>query len=173
MSKSASEPKILLDADVTRHFIQASKQLYLPKIYPHRLVMIDIVKNELCRSKWLKTPVENFIDCCKIELLTINNNIEVQKEYATLKKQFDDGESACMALAKFEKQYIASSNLRDIRNYCEINGITYLTTSDILLDALLKGIMTPEECNEMIKINIAKGSKFPFLTIEEFALSKK
>ncbi len=61
MSKQLSEPLILLDADVVRHFINGSRIFDLQKIYPKRFVMLEKVKDELCRSKSLETVVNNFI----------------------------------------------------------------------------------------------------------------
>jgi hypothetical protein len=53
-----------------------------------------------------------------------------------------------MAIAKHCKQYIASSNLNDIKEFCFKNEIKYYTTMDILVDALNKNILNKEECNE-------------------------
>ncbi len=65
-----------------------------------------------------------------------------------LNRRFGEGESACMAIAKHCKQYIASSNLNDIKEFCFKNEIKYYTTMDILVDALNKNILNKEECNE-------------------------
>ena len=62
-----------------------------------------------------------------------------------------DGEAACMAVAKYTKDYIASSNLKDIKDYCDYFGITYLTTMDILLEGYYKQIMTEAQCDAFIK----------------------
>ena len=70
-----------------------------------------------------------------------------------------DGEAACLALAKHTKDYIASSNLKDIREYCKHFGIVYLTTMDILLEAYQKGIMTEVQCNTFIQEVKSKDSK--------------
>ncbi len=128
-----ARPKILLDSDVIRHFLKGSRILDLPRIYPDRLVLLDIVKSELCRSSQLHTPVNNFLSMCKIELVPFpTHNIEIMREYASLAKRFGIGESACMALARYESHFIASSNLKDIRAYCQQHGIVYLTTMDML-----------------------------------------
>ena len=134
MSKS-SEPNILLDSDVVRHFINGGKIHHLSSIYPRRFVMLDKVKNELCRSKSLETTITNFLTMTKVPVVPFPKQMEIIKEYALLTKQFGEGESACMAVAKHQKQFIASSNLKDISAFCNANGITYLTTMDILLHA--------------------------------------
>lgn len=36
-----------------------------------------------------------------------------------------DGERACMSMARFGQEVIASSNFRDVAPYCDENGIIY------------------------------------------------
>jgi hypothetical protein len=62
--------------------------------------------------------------------------LKVKKEFASLKKRYGLGESACMAYCKFHREVFASSNLADIKPYCEANGIQYITTMDLLAEAL-------------------------------------
>ena len=88
------KPKILLDSDVIRHFLKGGI-LGLPKIYPGRLVILDIVKSELFRSRHLQIHVNNFISMCKIEVAPFpTRKLEIMQEYAALKRHFGDGESA-------------------------------------------------------------------------------
>lgn len=151
MAKKSNEPKILLDCDVIIHFIKAGKQLLLAKIFPDRFVILDKIKAELDKRKSNEVPISNFISWSKIPIIPMPKNAEIIKEYAILKKSVGDGEAACMAVAKYNKEYIASSNVSDIDKYCKEHGIVYLTTMDILLEAYLLGIMTELECDEFIK----------------------
>lgn len=64
-----------------------------------------------------------------------------------------------MAVAKHTKDYIASSNLKDIKEYCNHYGIVYLTTMDILLEAYQKKILTEAECDIFIREVKTKDSK--------------
>jgi hypothetical protein len=89
-------------------------------------------------------------------------------EYARLIKTFGKGESACMAYCKFNKDILASSNLKDISIYCEENEITYLTTMDFLAEALNEKQLTEHECNDFIRNVKAVGSKLPVNTIAEY-----
>lgn len=170
---SKSEPSILLDSDVVRHFINGGKILQLSAIYPKRFVMLDKVKNELCRSKSIETIVVNFLSMTKVPVMPFPKQIEIIKEYALLTKQFGEGESACMAVAKHQKQYIASSNLKDISAFCKTNGITYLTTMDILLEAYNKKMFSKKECDEFIANVKTKGSILPCNTLDDFIKMKK
>ena len=56
-------------------------------------------------------------------------------EYYRLKKEnprFGEGERACMAIARFDKEVIASSNFRDVATYCQEHNIEYIGVMDIL-----------------------------------------
>ncbi|MBL7885882.1 MAG: hypothetical protein JNJ52_03985 [Flavobacterium sp.] len=160
MTKKTNEgPKILLDSDVIIHFTKAGQQLQLPKIFPGRFVILDKVKAELDKRKKSLVALENFIEWTKIEVIPFPNNKEIIIEYARLKASMGDGEAACMAVAKYNKDYIASSNLKDIRTYCEYFGIIYLTTMDILLEAYKKGILDEVACDTFIKEVKSKDCK--------------
>ena len=167
------EPKILLDADVVIHFIKAGYQLKLIAIFPNRFVMLDKVKAELLKRKSESLGIENFLSWCKIPVEAMPKDIEILREYAHLKKLRGDGESACMAVARFRNEYIASSNISDIKAYCTTHSIKYYTTMDLLVAALENAIMTEEECNGFIKEVKAKGSKLPTNTIAEYKKLKK
>lgn len=158
MTKKSNEPKILLDCDVIIHFIKAGKQLLLPKIYPGRFVILDKIYDELMIRPSNRIPVGNFIKYTKIEVIPMPKNIEIIKEYALLKKTKGVGEAACMAVARHTNEYIASSNLKDIRVYCEQHSIVYLTTMDILLEAYKLGMMSEVECDAFIKEVKSKDS---------------
>ena len=159
MTKNYNLPKILLDSDVIIHFIKAGKQLLLPKIYPNQMVILDKVKSELDKRKKNLVSINNFIAYAKIEVIKIPNNLDVIKEYSILKKSKGEGEAACMAVARFSKDYIASSNLKDIKDYCQYHGIVYLTTMDILLQAYENKLMTEQECDDFIMEVKEKDSK--------------
>ena len=75
MSKS-SEPKILLDSDVVRHFINGGKIHQLSSIYPKRFVMLDKVKNELAISKGIETILNNFLTMTKVPVVPFQNKLK-------------------------------------------------------------------------------------------------
>ena len=77
-----------------------------------------------------------------------------------------------MAFLRFNDHVLASSNLKDIKKYCEANDITFLTTMDLLCEALRTSILTEEECNLFIEKVLTKGSKLPCRIISEYANAK-
>lgn len=93
------------------------------------------------------------------------------QEYASLLKTKGRGESACMVYCYENRDVLGSSNLKDIRTYCESHQITYLTTLDFLYYAYVRKIMTKEECDLFIQNVIGKGSKLPLVDISKYVCS--
>lgn len=85
-----------------------------------------------------------------IPIIEFPNRSDIIQEYARLLRKFGEGESACMAVARFENKYIASSNLKDIKSYCVEHEIVYYTTMDILLEGLNQKKLSEEECDQFI-----------------------
>lgn len=159
---------ILIDADVISHFIACSELLYLPKILaPHEIVILDAVYGEVARISSRKQILDGLLATVKnIKRQPFPiNNMDIKKEYALIKRNnplIGDGERACMAVAKFTEDVIASSNFRDIVPYCETNNILYLGTLDILIIALNNGIFDAERCTRFIATARSKNNaRFP------------
>jgi len=169
-----NDTRILLDSDVIRHLIKGESFSLFYELYGSHLVLLDVVRDELLRSRHLETIIENFIKFNKIEVRKFpSENMNILKEFAILKRRYGLGESACMAVAKYENDIIASSNLKDIKTYCEENSITYLTTMDILVDAIEKSVLTESECDQIIQKVRAKNSKLPVSSISEYRKLKR
>ena len=167
MSKTAKI--VLLDADVISHFIVCSELLYLHKILaPHSLRILDQVYLEIARIPSRKLVLDNLLasvrEVQRIQFPTADLN--VKKEFALIKRNnplIGDSERAYMAVAKFNKDIIASSNFRDIAPYCTQNNINFIGTLDILSIALTKGIFDDNRCNRFIKAAIMiNKARFPF-----------
>ena len=152
--------KIVLDADVIIHFSKGGFLSLLPQIFPdYEYVVLDKVYNEL---NSVATQLDNQIRFVKnITKIQFQPTGQMLREYAILKSQFGNGESACMAYCRFTSNIIGSSNLRDIRNYCSEHKITYLTTIDFLYFAWYKGLLSAEDCHNFILEVRDKGSRLP------------
>lgn len=160
---------ILLDADVIIHFFKADRLSVLQALYEGRLLILDFVLEELLRNRTIAPYVENFLRFKVIEEYKFpTQEAEILKEYVLLSKTKGKGESACMAVCRFTQNILASSNLKDIKPYCEQYGIAYLTTMDILAIAKTKGLMSLKECDDSIKAILAKQSKLPYDNLAEY-----
>ena len=166
MAKSV-KTQIVLDADVVIHFAKGNRLSQLPSIFPdYEYVLLEKVYEELLD---IRTQVDNQIYFMKnITLLPFNPRGEMLREYAMLKSRFGKGESACMAYCLFTNNVIGSSNLRDIRAYCEEKKITYLTTMDFLWYAWRKHLLTANEVKTFINEVKSKGSILPEGDIERY-----
>lgn len=165
--------KIVLDADVVIHFAKGGMLSLLPDIFPnYEYVLLEIVREELLSD--IRTQIDNQIMLLKnIVLLPFAPRGEMLREFALLRSHnLGRGESACMAYCKFNHDVIGSSNLRDIREYCEREQIVYLTTVDFLWYAWKKRMITASEVTDFIAEVKAKGSKLPDVEIEKYICTK-
>lgn len=152
--------KIILDADVLLHFAKAGRLNMLPEILPeYEHVVLSTVYDEIGS---IQNQLDNQICFLKnISKEEFNPSGEMMVEYARLLRTFGKGESACMAYCRYTHNVIGSSNLKDIKEYCEKQQITYLTTIDFLYYAMKRGKMSVQECEQFVKEVVAKGSKLP------------
>ena len=168
---------ILVDSDVISHFMAANKIDDLPRILaPHHLLIVDQVYRESSYHPFFedrKEELDNWIRRCHIMRIPFPDcNQDIRVEYYKIKKEnprFGAGERACMAIAKYGKQVIASSNFRDVADYCNANGIEYIGLMDILKIATRKEIYTIEICNQFIyDIKIINDAKLPVYDITKY-----
>ena len=145
---------ILIDSDVISHFISAGKLDILPLIFPdNKILLLDKVYCEIERFHKRKLLIDKILASGSFTLLPFPEDTpEIKKEYVYIMKSLfkGDGESACMAVARFNNNIIASSNLKDIRQYCDLHSIDYLTTMDFLCSALTQKTFSLKECDEFI-----------------------
>jgi hypothetical protein len=168
---------ILVDSDVISHFIAAGKIDDLTRIlYPHSLQVVSQVYKESTHHPFFeerKDEVDEWMNRCHIAKIDFPySNVNIKLEYYRLKKEnprFGEGERACMAIAKYWKDVIASSNFRDVAEYCDVNGIEYIGFMDILTIALRKSIYTIDECNKIIHdITIVNDARLPVDDITKY-----
>lgn len=152
--------RIVLDADVIIHFSKGGLLSLLPKIFPeYEYIVLDKVYDELSS---VKNQLDNQILFCRnIRKVEFTPTQAMLMEYAALKSRFGDGESACMAYCRYTANIIGSSNLRDIKNYCNEHQITFLTTLDFIYYAWQRKLMTEKQCAEFISDVTARGSRLP------------
>ena len=163
---------IVFDADVIIHFHVGGQILQLAKIFPkNKKIVLDIVANELRKHKAMRPLIDKVFEYKIFEEVESPTQIEFVKEYAHLTSSLigrGKGESACMAYCKLNKDIIASSNLRDIANYCKLHSIGYLTTMDFVFEAYTSKLWSKDDCNQFIKTVINNNSKLPFNNFEAY-----
>lgn len=161
--------KVVLDSDVIIHFIKGDCLSLLPQILPaYSFIILDVVyEKELASSH--RVILQNIVGLLKtISIVCWNPGREERQEFFKLQKKFGLGESAAMAYCNYHHDVLASSNLKDILEYCNENEITYFTTMDFLYQAMYKGVMSENECDEFIAKVLARDSKLPVSKMSEF-----
>ena len=162
----ATKTKIVLDADVIIHFIKAEQFSLLLDIFPeYECLMLDVVYEEVTVNRNMKTQIDNTLRYFpnRLKNIEFDPKGESRYEYARLRSSLllGKGESACMVYCRDNHEVLGSSNLKDIKDYCHLNGITYLTTLDFLYYAYMRKKITREGVNSFISDVVAKGSKLP------------
>ena len=166
--------KIVLDADVVIHFMKGDCFTLLFDIFPdYQYMMLDIVYDELSKNARTKLFIDNIVQYFpdQLKMIKFNPTGNQMREYAHLLRSFGKGESACMIYCLANQDVLGSSNLRDIKEYCIANCITYLTTLDFLYYAFIRPKMTKEQCDEFMKKVTEKGSNLPILDITKYYCS--
>ncbi len=162
---------ILIDADVVSHFISGGQIFLLPQVFESQVYILDKVYAELEMWKSKKKQVDNLINMNLIKRIDFpNERHEIVKEYYRIKNKLfkGDGESACMAVARYSDRIIASSNLKDIKDYCEEFDLQYLTTMDFICKAYRTNMLTEDECNKFINNVLKAGSKLPVTNMKDW-----
>ena len=165
-----AKTKIVLDADVIIHFIEAGNFSLLPDIFPeYEYIILDVVYNEIAKNPKTKKFIDRFLfHFTKLRKEKFFPKGESMKEYFSLQRKLGQGESACMIYCRDNKDVLGSSNLKDIKEYCTQNGITYLTTLDFLYYAYCRKKMTQQECTEFMHNVNNSESRLPVIDITQY-----
>lgn len=166
--------KIVLDSDIVIHFMKGDCFTLLFDIFPeYQYLILDVVYDELSQNRQTHLFIDNIISFMphKLQKIQFQPTGMMMREYALLLRTLGKGESACMIYCYDNNDVLGSSNLKDIKDYCEEHKITYLTTLDFLYYAYMRKKMTKEECDEFIQKVLAKGSKIPKVDISTYICS--
>lgn len=170
MQTGHKKTKIVLDADVIIHFMEADSFSLLPAIFPeYDYILLDVVYNELAKNHKTKHLIDNCLRYLpKLKQERFAPQGASMKEYFLLQRTLGKGESACMIYCRDNQDVLGSSNLRDIKDYCTKNNITYLTTLDFLCYAYCRKKMTAEECKAFMQAVNKAGSRLPIIDISQY-----
>ena len=87
-----------------------------------------------------------------VEIYTLDylNCPQEFKEYANLRRQFGEGESAAMAIAKERNCTLASDDLSATVKYCKRHNIDLIGSLGILYDAYQTGILEGGQADRVL-----------------------
>ncbi len=168
---------LFFDSDCISAFLWVNEQNLLNLLYPGMVVIPKPAYDELSypTTPHLKQRIDYLISNGQAKLATINVGSETYTLYQKLTTSPDEGhkvigpgEAASIALAKTSNGIVASNNLKDISSYISEFGLRHITTGDILIEALNKGIITENEGNEIWASMLAKRRKLGALSFSEY-----
>lgn len=168
--------KVVLDADVINHFTRGGLLSLLPKILPeYQFIVLNVVKQEL--PQLILSVLDKVISQEKtiteeIFGATSNEKKEYLRLTATSGPRLGRGESACMVYCRYHNDVVGSSNTKDITDYCDEFGITYLTTNDFLYYAIQRGVLNKEEAISFISKVRSMGSYPPIVDFDTYTCTK-
>lgn len=174
---------ILLDADILSHFMASGREDLLPSIFQgHILMLVDQVYQEASHvpgEPGRKAALDRWMNTHSVFRLAFPSDLslDVVDEYFRLKAEhpcLGKGERACLSIARYYHDVIASSNFRDVAAYCNIHEIEYLGMLDILWIGIRNGSLTEAEADVIIDMAIQKdNARFPVRYIRDYLPGKK
>ena len=152
-----TEP-LFFDTDCLSAFLWVNNQSLLAQLYPGRVIIPSQVYAELSVPSipQLKQRIDAMINSGSARIETIQADTKEYRLYRKLVCKPDpghviigSGEAAAIVLAKEQGGILASNNLRDISVYVSEFGLQYMTTGDILKEALDRGLITETIGNQL------------------------
>lgn len=163
------------DTDCISAFLWVRGESILAKLYSGRIILPAQVYNELQK-------VPHLLD--RINVMKENKDLIVQSmevgsvEYGDYLKMISSpdpgmkiigkGEAAAIAMVKQRGGILASNNMRDIVSYISKYKLRHITTGDILLEAMRKGIITEDEGNIIWANMRRKKRRLPTETFTDY-----
>lgn len=168
---------LFFDTDCLSAFLWTRNENLLPQLYPGRIVIPRPVYTELCRPQTLhlKNRVDSLLTGKHAAIQDIAIDTEEYHAYFQLTelpakgyKVIGNGEAASIALAKKHAGIVASNNLRDIQIYISKFGLKHTTTSDILVDAYSKNLISEQDGNTIWHNMLAKRRRLGAASFTEY-----
>ena len=169
------------DSDCISAFLWVNNQNILSQLYSGKIIIPKQAYNELSypTTPHLKQRIDTLIQSGDAEIFDMKIDSEEYKLFIKMTtapdddyKIIGDGEAASIALAKKYNGVIASNNLKDIAYYISKYNLSHITTGDILVEALKKGLITESQGNTIWASMIAKRRKLGAATFSDYLKNK-
>ena len=147
---------VFFDTDCLCSFLWVGNERILPLLYPGRIIIPRPVYTEICnpRIPHLKNRLDSLLSENLASIQEIDIDSEEFRTYFQLTEAppaghaiIGNGEAAAITLAKCCRGIVASNNLSDITRYIEEFNLKYITTGDILADALERNLIDEAKGN--------------------------
>lgn len=171
---------IFFDTDCISSFLWTKSEYLLVDCFGNNMVIPVQVYNELSKIPNLKLRTDELISSGDLSIEDIIVGSEENKLYFELINYNEKstlpligrGEAAAIVLAKSTNGILASNNFKDVKYYVELYNLDHISTSDIIHQAVKKGILTTAIADEIWIKMIEKRRKLPFNSFTEYLNNK-
>ena len=171
---------LFFDTDCICAFLWINEESLLEKMYSGKIVIPKEVYNEIDRPTipHLKARIDQLIANGSAIVMSMDINSEEYSLYRELttfsgNKLIGSGEAASISLAKKHNGVLGSNNLRDVGYYVNKYSLKHVTTGDILVEAVQKGLITEQEGNTIWANMLKKKRKIGANSFTEFLQESK
>lgn len=173
---------LFFDTDCLSAFLWVRSENLLPQLYPGKVIIPKPVYTELCNPTipHLKNRLDGLLSNDLVSLQDIDIDSEEYSTYYQLTespanghKIIGNGEAASISLAKKHGGIAACNNLHDIQTYISEFGLKHTTTSDILVDAYDRKLITESEGNTIWSNMLAKRRRLGAFSFTDYLKMKR
>lgn len=172
--------KFFFDTDCLSAFLWVREESLLAKLYSGRIILpaqvyceLQKVPHLLSRVDTLKNNGDILVNSIEVDSVEYRHYIQMTTSPEPGLKIIGSGEAACIAMAKERSGILASNNMKDIRPYIEKYKLQYITTGDILTEAMTVGMITEAAGNNIWAGMIQKRRVLPSPTFTEYLTNCK
>lgn len=168
---------VFFDTDCLCSFLWVGKEGILPLLYSGRIIIPHPVYTELSnpRIPHLKNRLDSLLSENLASIQEIDINSKEFQTYFQLTEApsaghaiIGNGEASAIALAKHSHGIVASNNLSDITAYIEEFNLKYITTGDILADALERNLIEESKGNAIWTQMLSKRRRLGASSFTEY-----
>ena len=169
--------KIFFDTDCLSSFLSVGYERIIVQLYRGGIYLPERVYDELSKIRYfpLRQKFQALMSSGNVTRMEITESSPESELYLKLIKNPDPGfkiigfgEAAAIALAKCNHGILGSNNLRDILPYVDLYKIPYITTSDILVEALDNHLISEGQGNVIWRDMINNWRMMPCDSFSEY-----
>jgi len=172
--------QIFFDNDCLSAFLWVGRENLITNLYRSRAMLPQQVYDELKRVNFLKTRIDLMVAngnmiICQLVLGTPEADLYVKLTTNPEPgfKLIGKGEAAAISLTKHRNGILGSNNMKDIYQYIELFKLKYITTGNILVEALKMKLITEGQGNVIWNEMKDKQRKLPTDTFSDFLAGKR
>lgn len=171
--------RFFFDTDCLSAFLWVRGESILSRLYTGRIILPAQVYDELKRVPHLLARVDRMrsggdlrVDSMEVDSTEYRDYLRMITVPDSGSRIIGKGEAACIAMVKERGGTLASNNLRDIAHYIDKYRLQYITTGDILIEALHSGMISEIEGDEIWANMLRKRRMLPAAAFTDYMKMK-